>query len=106
MGIQGGNIWSPIHDKAKNRTVHEDGSLGNREVFGSENLGYGAYVDGFAFDIEGNLWVTTVWRNGLIIITPDGEYHFVFEELFYSLDSCNCCNSFADFKDASALVRV
>ena len=60
--------------------INPDGNLGRREVFGPETLGHGAYVDGFAFDIEGNLWVTTVTRNGLGIITPDGDYHTVFED--------------------------
>src|SRR5438309_1667735 len=37
-------------------------------------------VDGFTFDAEGNVWVTTVLRNGVGIITHDGDYHVVFEE--------------------------
>jgi gluconolactonase len=45
--------------------VRADGSLGEREVFGPDGLGRGGFVDGFSFDAEGNLWVTTVVRNGL-----------------------------------------
>lgn len=60
--------------------VLADGSLGNKEVFGPDGLGLGALVDGFAFDSEGNIWVTTPLRNGVGIITPDGAYHVVFEE--------------------------
>jgi sugar lactone lactonase YvrE len=60
--------------------VRPDGSLGEREVFGPDGLGLGAFVDGFTFDAEGNLWVTTVIRNGLGIITPDGDWHVVFED--------------------------
>lgn len=61
--------------------VQADGSLGEREVFGPDGLGLGAYVDGFAFDAEGNVWVTTVIRNGLMIITADGrDAHVVFED--------------------------
>jgi gluconolactonase len=60
--------------------VQPDGSLSDREVFGPDGLGPGAYVDGFTFDAEGNIWVTTVVRNGVGIITPDGDYHVVFEE--------------------------
>jgi gluconolactonase len=60
--------------------VQPDGSLSDREVFGPDGLGPGAYVDGFTFDAEGNIWVTTVARNGVGIITPDGDYHVVFEE--------------------------
>ncbi len=60
--------------------VHPDGSLTDKEVVGPDGLGVGALVDGFAFDSEGNVWVTTPLRNGVGIITPDGDYHVVFEE--------------------------
>jgi gluconolactonase len=60
--------------------VQPDGSLTDKEVFGPDNLGVGAAVDGFAFDNAGNIWVTTVLRNGVGIITPDGDYHIVFED--------------------------
>jgi len=60
--------------------VHPDGSLSNKEAVGPDNLGVGGAVDGFTFDSAGNVWVTTVLRNGLGIITPDGDYHVVFEE--------------------------
>ncbi len=61
--------------------VKPDGSLGSQEVFGPDPLDYGAWVDGFTFDIEGNLWITTPLRNGLGILTPDGDYHVVFEDV-------------------------
>ncbi len=67
--------------------VNEDGGLGEREIFGPENLGVGAMVDGFTFDAEGNLWVTTVLRNGLVIITPEGEAHTVFEDPSEMMDT-------------------
>ncbi len=60
--------------------VQPDGSLANKEAVGPDNLGVGGAVDGFTFDAEGNVWVTTVLRNGVGIITPDGDYHVVFEE--------------------------
>ena len=60
--------------------LNDDGTLGEKEVFGPDMLGMGGYVDGFTFDAAGNLWVTTVLRNGLVIITPDGEAHTVFED--------------------------
>jgi len=60
--------------------VRPDGSLGQQEVFGPDGLGVAAFVDGFAFDAEGNIWVTTVLRNGVGIITTDGDYHVVFED--------------------------
>ncbi|RLA02689.1 MAG: SMP-30/gluconolactonase/LRE family protein [Gammaproteobacteria bacterium] len=61
--------------------VNQDGSLGEMEVFGPENLGEGGYIDGFTFDADGNVWVTTIIRNGIGLITPDGDYHVVFEDV-------------------------
>ena len=61
--------------------VNEDGSLGEQEVFGPDDLGEGAYVDGITLDAEGNVWVVLVIRNGLGVITPDGDYHVVFEDV-------------------------
>lgn len=61
--------------------VRPDGSLAEREGYGPADLGHGAYVDGFTIDAEGNLWVTTVLRNGLVVITPDGDAHVVFEDV-------------------------
>lgn len=61
--------------------VNPDGSLGAREVFGPDPLDYGALVDGFTFDAEGHLWITTPLRNGLGILTKDGDYHVVFEDV-------------------------
>ncbi|MBE3568153.1 MAG: SMP-30/gluconolactonase/LRE family protein [Thermogemmatispora sp.] len=73
-----------VAETMKNRIlrfrVQPDGSLTDKEVFGPDGLGVGAVVDGFAFDAEGNVWVTTPLRNGLGIITTDGDYHVVFEE--------------------------
>lgn len=60
--------------------VHEDGSLGEQEVYGPSDFGLGAFTDGITFDVDGNLWVSLVSRNGLAIITPDGDWHMVFEE--------------------------
>ena len=57
-----------------------DGSLTDKEVVGPDGLGVGGAVDGFTFDAEGNVWVTTVLRNGVGIITTNGDYHVVFEE--------------------------
>jgi sugar lactone lactonase YvrE len=49
-------------------------------VFGPDGLGRGGFVDGFSFDAEGNLWVTTVVRNGLGVLTRDGDWHVVVED--------------------------
>ncbi len=60
--------------------VQPDGGLTDKEVVGPDGLAVGGAVDGFAFDADGNVWVTTVLRNGVGIITPDGDYHVVFED--------------------------
>ena len=51
--------------------VHEDGSLTNREVYGPSKLD--GFPDGFAFDAFGNLWITLIFTDVLVAITPDGE---------------------------------
>jgi gluconolactonase len=60
--------------------VQPDGSLSDKEIYGPDGLGLGGAVDGFTFDEQSNIWVTTVLRNGVGIITSDGDYHVVFEE--------------------------
>ncbi|MEE4377048.1 MAG: SMP-30/gluconolactonase/LRE family protein [Candidatus Competibacteraceae bacterium] len=60
--------------------VGSAGELGAQEVFGPADFGPGGYVDGLTFDVEGNLWVATVLRNGIRILAPNGESHVVFEE--------------------------
>jgi gluconolactonase len=48
-----------------------DGSLSDREVYGPEDLG--GVPDGFAFDQAGNLWITLVNADRLIVLTPEGD---------------------------------
>ncbi len=62
------------------KVLDDDGNLGPMEIYGPSDLGMGGYVDGFTFDAEGNVWVAMVLRNGLVIITPDGQAHTVFED--------------------------
>ena len=54
-----------------------DGMLGERETFSS--LPPGSFVDGMAFDENDHLWVTTLIRNGVHRIAPDGSAQTVFE---------------------------
>jgi sugar lactone lactonase YvrE len=51
-----------------------------RQVFGPEPLFDGARVDGITFDAEGNLWVTEITRNAIVVIDPDGRAQTVFED--------------------------
>lgn len=61
--------------------VLADGALGAQEVVAPGDLGHGAYVDGFAFDVEGNLWVTLILRNEIVVVTPEGEVHSVLSDV-------------------------
>jgi gluconolactonase len=51
--------------------AHPDGRLTDREVYGPSELE--GHPDGFAFDSYGNLWVTLIFLDKLIAITPDGD---------------------------------
>lgn len=51
--------------------AHPDGTLTDREVYGPSELE--GHPDGFAFDSYGNLWVTLIFLDKLVAITPDGD---------------------------------
>lgn len=51
--------------------VQLDGSLTDREIYGPTRLD--GFPDGFAFDAFGNLWVTLIFTDQLVAITPGGE---------------------------------
>ena len=57
--------------------VQEDGSLGEREIFGPSSLGKGAWPDGIAFDSVGNLWGTMVYSDKLFVLTPAGRLRII-----------------------------
>lgn len=60
--------------------VQEDGTLGEREVFGPSSLGKGAWPDGIAFDSIGNLWGTCVYSDKLFVLTPQGDLRVLLDE--------------------------
>jgi gluconolactonase len=60
--------------------VDGGGALGEPETVGPQTLGAGAFPDGFALDVEGNVWVAVVSRNALMIIGCDGTAQTVFEQ--------------------------
>jgi gluconolactonase len=60
--------------------IAPNGDLGRKEIFGPEDLGHGALPDGFNFDQEGNVWVTIVSRNGLMVVSENGDWHTIYEE--------------------------
>jgi sugar lactone lactonase YvrE len=61
--------------------ILQDGSLGPRESVGPDDLGRGALPDGFAFDADGNVWITLINRNAIAVISTSGDLHIVFEEV-------------------------
>ena len=60
--------------------LNRDGSLGKPEIFGPSPVFPGALIDGITFDAAGNLWVTEITRHALIVITPEGLAHVVYED--------------------------
>jgi gluconolactonase len=59
--------------------VGKDGSLSNREIFGPSSLGKGAWPDGIAFDILGNLWGTMVYSDKLFVLSPQGDFRLLLD---------------------------
>lgn len=62
------------------RAIAADGSLGARSVLGPAPIFEGAVIDGIALDAQGNVWATEVRRNAIVVITPEGRVHTVFED--------------------------
>lgn len=59
---------------AKNR-------LGPKECFGPEDLGPGANPDGITIDAEGNVWIALIIKNGIGVITTEGDYIELFTDI-------------------------
>ena len=53
--------------------VGGNGNLSEREIFGPDPLIPDAHIDGVCFDADGNLWITELSRNALIVLTPAGD---------------------------------
>ena len=60
--------------------IDEDGVPRDREIFGPNKLGKGAWPDGIAFDSYGNLWGTTVYSDKLFVLTPQGDFRVLLDE--------------------------
>jgi gluconolactonase len=60
--------------------IAPNGDLGQKEIFGPADLGHGALPDGFIFDQDGNVWVTIISRNGIVVVSEEGETHTIYEE--------------------------
>ncbi len=62
------------------RPILAGGALGPRGVHGPAPVFEGAVLDGIALDEQGNVWATEVRRNAIVVITPEGRAHTVFED--------------------------
>jgi sugar lactone lactonase YvrE len=60
--------------------IKEDGSLGEREVYGPEFLGRKGFPDGIAFDEARNLWIAFPTANAIGYIDPGGELGIFLED--------------------------
>lgn len=56
--------------------VKPNGDLYDREVYAS----LPGFPDGFAFDAFGNLWVTLIFSDELVAITPEGELLMILDD--------------------------
>ncbi|MFG1189753.1 SMP-30/gluconolactonase/LRE family protein [Xanthobacter flavus] len=58
--------------------VLPNGDLTDRETFGPSD--HGAFIDGIAFDVHGNLWGTHVMTDRIFAITPDGDLRIILDD--------------------------
>ena len=58
--------------------LYENGDLGERETM--VTFGAGVFPDGLDFDAEGGIWITSIYSNRLIRVTPDGAQQVVLED--------------------------
>ena len=61
-------------------TVGGDGDLLDPVPIGPDPLGEEIVPDGIALDADGNVWIASLSTNGLLVVTPDGFLHTVFED--------------------------
>lgn len=79
--VLGGHLY--VAETAKGRVVRlpiAGDTLGAAVPYGPDPLFPGAKIDGITFDAAGNLWVTEITRNALIVISPGQGAHTVFED--------------------------
>lgn len=84
MRIDPTGRWVVVVETTRGRVsrapLHEDGSLGAFTPCGPDPLYPGAYPDGLAFDQAGNLWITELSRNALLVLRPDGSLVTLIED--------------------------
>ncbi|HEV2702354.1 MAG TPA: SMP-30/gluconolactonase/LRE family protein [Steroidobacteraceae bacterium] len=60
--------------------IRRDGSLGAKERVGPDSLGPDVMPDGITFDVFGNLWITVINQNGLMVIDRHHDAHVVYRD--------------------------
>ena len=61
--------------------ILDKNSLGPKEIFGPEDLGPGSNPDGITIDAEGNIWIALIAKNGIGVITSEGDYIELFTDI-------------------------
>ncbi len=59
--------------------IGADHTLGARETV--THFGAGSWPDGLVFDVNGDLWVTSIISNRIIKVTPQGEQHIYLQDV-------------------------
>lgn len=74
--------WLVINEtfgrRVSRQPIGPDGELGPRETVAE--FGPGVFPDGLDFDVEGGIWITSIYSNRLIRIGPDGRQDLVLED--------------------------
>jgi gluconolactonase len=61
--------------------IMANNSLGPKEIFGPADLGPGANPDGLTLDAQGNVWIALIAKNGIGVITAQGDYIELFTDI-------------------------
>jgi hypothetical protein len=58
--------------------ISADGSLGPKDVIAE--FGAGTFPDGLTFDVDGNVWITSIVSNRVIRVDPDRGQEIILED--------------------------
>jgi gluconolactonase len=82
--IDGPREWIYVAETLAGRIsrapLRKDGSLGRFAPFGPDPVYPGAFVDGIALDEDGNVWITELSRNAILVLTPGEQLFEVFSD--------------------------
>lgn len=69
-----------VAETAKGRVVRLKIGTDRKEPYGPDPVFPDAKIDGIVFDSAGNLWITEITRNALVVLDTKGKAHTVFED--------------------------